>query len=254
MEVDRNFSEFDSESVGVTGGKDVSNRGSRIASTVLSPAVGLWLRSQVERVNELKVKIEGSDLQLFGGKIPQVTVAASGAVYRGLHLTEVALCGVKIRVNLGQAIKGQPLRLLEPIPVTGVLRLSQADLNESLKAPLLADALSEFLLPMLPIDCQEKSLKLENSQVTIEASLLTLSAVIAGAGGAQITLVLRTGLQLASGRELTFESPEIEFDRELLDPSNFNDFKIDFGSEVNIEELTLSPGEIVCRGGITVLP
>jgi hypothetical protein len=254
MEVDRNFSEFDSKAASVSDGDEASNRGSRIASTVLSPAVGLWLRSQVERVNELKVKIEGSDRQLFGGKIPQVTVAASGAVYRGLHLTEVALCGASIRVNLGQAIKGQPLRLLEAVPVTGVLRLIQADLNESMKAPLLADALSEFLLPMLPIDRQEKPLKLENSQIIIEAGLLTLSAAIVSAGGAQISLVLRTGLQVASGRELMFESPEVEFDRELLDASNFNDFKIDFGPEVNIAELTLSPGEIVCRGGITVLP
>ncbi|MGL5063556.1 MAG: LmeA family phospholipid-binding protein [Microcoleus sp.] len=254
MDVDRNFSQFDSEPAGVGGEEDASSRGTRIASKILSPAVRLWLRSQVERVDELKVTIEGSDRQLFGGKIPKVTVAAAGAVYMGLHLTEVALCGAKIRVNLGQVLKGQPLRLLESIPVTGVLRLSQADLNESLKAPLLADALSEFLLPMLPIGDREKPLKLENSQVTIDAGLLTLSAVIAGVGGAQIPLVLRTGLQIANGRELIFESPEIELDRQLLNASNFNDFKIDFGSEVNIEELTLSPGEIVCRGGITVLP
>ncbi|MCW6051152.1 DUF2993 domain-containing protein [Lyngbya sp. CCAP 1446/10] len=263
MTVDRNSLLFDNRA-GAAGAAETPNlgeepgtpppsQGSRIASSVLSPAVQLLLRSQVQQVDELKVKIEGSDRQIFSGAIPKVTVAASGAVYKGLHLTEVALEGCGIRINLGQALKGKPLRLLESIPVTGVLRLSQADLNASLKAPLLADALSEFLLPMLPLTDREKSLKLENSQITIEAGKLTLSATLLGAGGTQIPVVLRTGLRIASGRELVFEAPEIEVDLELKS-SDVNDFKIDFGQEVEIEDLILSPGEIVCRGSIRVLP
>ena len=263
MTVDRNSLLFDNRdsaagsggtvNLGDESGRPSPSQGSRIASAVLSPAVQLWLRSQVQQVDELKVKIEGSDRQIFSGAIPKVTAAARGAVYKGLHLTEVAIEGCGIRINLGQALKGQPLRLLESVPVAGVLRLSQADLNASLKAPLLADALSEFLLPMLPLTDREKSLKLKNSQIAIEAGLLTLSAAIVRAGGRQIPLVLRTGLRIASGRELMFESPEIEIDGELKS-SDFNGFKIDFGREVEIEELILSPGEIVCRGGIRVLP
>jgi len=262
MTVDRNSLQFDNRDDAAGSGRAVNldqdpgkpspSQGSRIASAVLSPAVQLW-RSQVQQVDELKVKIEGSDRQIFSGAIPKVTAAASGAVYKGLHLTEVALEGCGIRINLGQALKGQPLRLMESVPVAGVLRLSQADLNASLKAPLLADALSEFLLPMLPLTDREKSLKVQNSQVAIEAGVLTLSAAIWRAGGRQIPLVLRTGLRIASGRELMFEAPEIEMDGELKS-SDFNGFKIDFGPEVEIEELILSPGEIVCRGGIRVLP
>ena len=263
MTVDRNSLQFDNRdgaagsggavNLGQEPGKPTPSRGSRIASAVLSPAVQLWLRSQVQQVDELKVKIEGSDRQIFSGAIPKVTAAASGAVYKGLHLTEVALEGCGIRINLGQALKGQPLRLVESVPVAGVLRLSQADLNASLKAPLLADALSEFLRTMLPLTDREKSLKLQNSQIAIEAGVLTLSAAILRAGGRQIPLVLRTGLRMASGCELMFEAPEIEMDGELKS-SDFNGFKIDFGHEVEIEELILSPGEIVCRGGIRVLP
>ncbi|MEG4321878.1 MULTISPECIES: DUF2993 domain-containing protein [unclassified Microcoleus] len=235
------------------GGTPRPSQGSRIASSVLSPAVQLLLRSQVQQVDELKVKIEGSDRQIFSGAIPKVTAAARGAVYKGLHLTEVAIEGCGLRINLGQALKGKKVRLLESVPVSGVLRLSQADLNASLKAPLLADALSDFLLPMLPLTDGEKSLKLQNSQIKIEAAKLTLSAIILGAGGTQIPLVLRTGLRIASGRELMFESPEIEINQELK-TDNFNGFNIDFGPEVDIKELILSPGEIVCRGSIRVLP
>jgi LmeA-like phospholipid-binding len=263
MAVDRNSPEFDNFSTGVSPLETASlgeesqipprGKGSRIASAVLSPAVQWWLKSQVQHVDELKVKIEGSDRQIFSGAIPKVTAAARGAVYRGLHLTEVALEGAGIRINLGQVIKGQPLRLLESFPVFGVLRLIQADLNASLKAPLLADALSEFLLPLLPIGDREQPLKLENSQIAIEAGLLTLSAVILGVDGMQIPFRLRTGLQMASCHELMFENPEIEVSKQL-NSKIFNGFKIDFGPEVEIEELILNPGEIVCRGGIRVLP
>lgn len=263
MTVDRNSLLFDNKA-GADGSGETANlgfdpgtppppQGSRIASAVLSPAVQLWLRSQVQQVDELKVKIEGSDRQIFSGAIPKVTAAARGAVYKGLHLTEIAIEGCGIRINLGQALKGKPLRLLESVPVVGVLSVSQADLNASLKAPLLADALSEFLLPLLPIADREPSLKLQNSQIAIEAGLLTLSATILRAGGTQIPVVLRTGLRIASGRELMFENPEIEVDGELKS-SDFNGFQIDFGPEVEIDELILHPGEIVCRGAIRVLP
>ena len=263
MTFDRNSLQFDNES-GPAGELETANlgeqegipskgQGSRIASAVLSPAVQFWLRSQVQQVDELKVKIEGSDRQIFSGAIPKVTAAARGAVYRGLHLTEVAIEGASIRVNLGQVIKGQPLRLLESFPIFGTLRLIQADLNASLKAPLLADALSEFLLPLLPFTDREQPLILQNSQIAIDAGLVTLSAVILRADGTQIPFVLRTGLRMASGHELMFENPEIEVSQEL-NSKILNGFKIDFGPEIEIEELILNRGEIVCRGGIKVLP
>jgi LmeA-like phospholipid-binding len=263
MTVDRNSGEFDNFSAGVSQLETVSlgeesqipsrAKGSRIVSSVLSPAVQWWLRSQVQQVDELKVKIEGSDRQIFSGAIPKVTAAARGAVYLGLHLTEVAIEGAGIRVNLGQVIKGQPLRLLESFPVFGVLRLIQADLNASLKAPMLADALSEFLLPLLPMVDREQSIELQNSQIVIDAGLLTLSAVILRSDGTQIPFILRTNLRMASSHELMFENPEIEVSKQL-NSQIFNDFKIDFGPEVEIEELILNPGEIVCRGRIRVLP
>lgn len=265
MRLDRNSWEFDNGSgptdelgsgnFGQQHGKGIPSRsqGSRIASAVLSPAVQLWLRSQVQQVSELIVKIEGSDRQLFSGAIPKVTVTARDAVYQGLHLTSVALEGAGIRVNLGQVIKGQRLRLLESFPVFGVLRLIQADLNASLKAPLLADALSDFLLPILPLGDREQPLILQNSQILIDAGLLTLSAVILRHEGRQVPFVLRTGLRMVSGHELMLENPEIEFSqsstKHILDS-----LKIDFGPEVEIEELILNTGEIVCRGGIIVLP
>ena len=241
---------------GLLSEESLGSRGSRVVSAVLSPAVRLWLRSQVSEVKELSVKIEGSDRQILGGRVPKVAIAASGAVYQGLHLTDVSVSGTNIRINLGQVIKGKPLRLLEPIPVVGLARLKEADLNTSLSAPLLANALSDFLLPLLGLanaGNSQQQLNLQNPQVKIEAGKLTLKAGILSNNGEQVSFLLRTGLGLASCHELLFEKPEVEISQGLSS-GNLESFKLDLGSEVELEELTLTPGELICRGGIRVLP
>ncbi len=232
-----------------------SRGGSRIVSAVLSPAVQLLLRSQVSQVKELSVEISGSDRQILGGVIPKVAIAAKGAVYQGLHLTDISLVGTGIRINLGQVIKGKPLRLLEPIPVVGFAKLNEADFNISLSAPLLAKAVSDFLLPLLPVEVAnaQAGLNLQNPQIKIEVGKLILTGEILLNTGQKVTFLLRTGLGLASGHELLFEQPEVEISQELSS-GNVDSFKLDLGSEVELEELILQPGELICRGGIKVLP
>jgi hypothetical protein len=255
---------FDSQKSGdvnelLSGDRAVSSEesgsGSRIVSAVLSPAVQLLLRSQVSQVKELSVEISGRDRQILGGVVPKVAIAAKGAVYKGLHLTDISLVGTNIRINLGQVIKGKPLRLLAPIPVVGFAKLNEADLNVSLSAPLLANALSDFLLPLLPIEVRDSQagLNLQNPQIKIEMDKLILKGEILLKTGQKVTFLLRTGLGLASGHELLFEQPEVEISQGLSN-GNLDSFKLDLGSEVELEELILHPGELICRGGIRVLP
>ena len=120
-----------------------------LIGSILSKAIGLWLRSQVDKIDHLQLNIEGSNRSLLSGDIPGVSVAAENAIYQGLHLTQVQLQGSNIRFNLGQVLKGQPLHLLEPFFVTGNLHLNQLDLNQSLQAPILVQALNEFVLSLL---------------------------------------------------------------------------------------------------------
>jgi hypothetical protein len=86
--------------------KTLKPKKSTIISTVLSPALRLWLRSQVEQLEALQFNIIGGDRQILTGHIPGVSIAASGVVYQGLHLSKIQLEGTDIRVNLGQVIKG----------------------------------------------------------------------------------------------------------------------------------------------------
>jgi hypothetical protein len=238
---------------------------SRIIGSVLSPAVGLWLRSQVEKVDQLELQIEGGDRQLLTGHIPQISIMAQGVIYQGLHLNQIHLRGSGIRVNLGQVIKGKPLRLLETVPVWGELLLREAELNASLQAPLSANAVTEFVVNLLRSsdatglaeNGEEQPLNLQNLKILIGADHLTLSANLVSLSGETTLLVIRTGLQLVSGHELQLTHPQwlphLQAKRGLP-LTDLHGFEINLGSEVDIQTLTLQPGQLFCRGKINVIP
>ena len=217
---------------------------SRIISTVLSPAIRLWLRSQVERVEALEFKITGGDRQILTGNIPNISVAASQAVYQGLHLSQIQLQATQIRVNLGQVIKGKSLHLLEPVPVTGQLTLSETDLQASLKSQLLSTALSEFLGTFLT----SPNLDLNWQKITIDTGLLTLSGTLQA-----MPITIIAGLQLASPHELLLDPFQIQMPPPF-ESQNLDGFQVDLGSEVDLQEITLTSALLLCRGCLKVLP
>jgi len=239
---------------------------SQLISKVLSPAVRLWLRSQVERVEALQVKIEGGDRRILTGQIQRVGITAHKAIYQGLHLSHLQLVGENIRINLGQVLRGKPLNLLEPIPVTGSLVLEEADLNASLSAPLLANALAEFLATLLKSEIQavldaplpgHQAINLQNSQIIIAAGQLTLSASLVAVSGAVTPIVIRTGLQLKNGHTLQLDRPQwlthLQAKRGLP-LGDLDGFEVDLGSEVDLQELSLENSTLICRGRIMVTP
>ena len=216
---------------------------------MLSPAVRLWLRSQVDFVSNLEVKISGSDRQILTGYLPRVSVSAIHAVYQGLHLSQVQLVGENIRTNLGQVLRGQPLRLLEPVPVFGELLLQESDLNASLQSPLLANALTDLLRILLPAYSTHGH---RWHQITINNGQLIINATLAADTSNPLLVTIRTGLQLANCHELVLQ-PQIQTQTGTL-LVNLDSFKLDLGAEVAIEELTLNSGQMRCRGCINVIP
>jgi hypothetical protein len=241
--------------------KTLKTRKIRIISTVLSPAVQLWLRSQVERVEALQFKLIGGDRQIVTGNIPGISIAATSAVYQGLHLSKIQLEGRNIRVNLGQVIKGKPLCLLEPVPVVGQLLLSESDFQASLQSPLLSTALTEFLASLLALDeitnsddhSKYRKISFSWQQIAIDMGQLTLKGTLIDGNLQTTPVVIRAGLQLASPHELLLNPFQIQMSSAF--PSrNLDGFQVDLGSDVELQELTLTPGQLMCRGRLTVLP
>jgi len=233
-----------------------TKRKSRIVSRFLSPALQFWLKSQLEQVEQLKVHIEGGDRQIITGKIPQVSVAASNVIFRGLHLTEVKLSATGIRINIGQIIKGKPLKILESFPIFGQIKLLQSDFNASLESGILAKAIIDFLTPLLSpdfIESLEQPITFYDLQAEISTGHLSLFANVLSKFDEKITLNLQTDLKLATTCQLLLENLNFQ----VLQKSNYdfsNTIKVDLGPDVKLQELTLESGQLTCQGSLIVQP
>lgn len=245
-------------------GADESSHGdrkqSRMISRVLSPAVKLWLRSQLDHVEALELEIEAGDRQLLSGSLHQVIASANQAIYKGLHFSQVRVAAQAIQTNLGQVLRGKPFRLLVPFPVSGTVTLSEADLNASLRAPLLGNAVSDFLLGLLKSkivdDSGDTTAELQNIQVTLQNGGLILNATLVK-DNQHYPLMVQTQLAIEGGDRLRLSQFDCQLKGEM-DPRVLTDlptsFTFDLGSEVCLEELTFCPQQILCRGRITVIP
>ncbi|WP_392535873.1 DUF2993 domain-containing protein [Nostoc sp. C117] len=223
----------------------------RIITQVLTTAVKLWLRAQVSQISELEVEIKASDRQLISGRIPSVSIFATHAVYQGLLITQIQLIAENIQINIGSILKGKPLRLLEIVPVVADLTIDEKDLNASLSSNLLSSALGDLLVKVLPTYCPKtqpinwQEIILENNQIILRGMRVTNSETT--------PLEICLGLDLLNGHELQLTHIQIKDDqRDLLD--NNDGYNFDLGSDVDIQDLTLIPGKLVCRGRINVNP
>ena len=223
----------------------------RIVTSVLSKALELWLRSQVSQVSQLKVEIKASDRQILSGCVPSVSIFASNAVYQGLHLTQVQLVAESIRINIGSVLKGQSLRLLETVPVAAQLTLLEEDLNASLDSALLSTALKDVLVKLVP-EYGQNSKSISCQKITLYKGqlILTNTQVVSGELASHS---IGLSLELISSHELQIAQiePENNTSSELQQNQALN---LDLGNDVDIQELTLIPGKLVCRGRINVNP
>ncbi|AFZ33649.1 hypothetical protein Sta7437_0023 [Stanieria cyanosphaera PCC 7437] len=237
-------------------------------SKVLSTAVSLWLRSQVERIEELKLEIIGNNRQILQGYIPKVLFYSNSAVYQGLHLRQVQLQAVNIKINLAEILKGKPLKLLEPIPVTGKVLLSATDLNASLTSSLLLDGLRDVLINLLKSqEIAPSSVNLDDYQISWQnIALLDQKIMIEGCvcdlGKAEARsdrhgkvnpLSISTSLQLANCHTLLL-SPFVVAGLPELQVIQSQSLEIDLGEEVVIEHLELVWESLTCVGSLTVMP
>lgn len=223
----------------------------RLISKVLSPALWLFVRSQVEQVSHLEVQIASSDRQILSGSIPRLSIFADRVVYKGLHFAKICLMGEGMQTNLRQAMRGQPLQLLEPMDVSGEATLQEMDLNASLKSDLLSSALTELLSKLAPNNNAVRG-QIDWTKIAIAPELLLLQGNLVNSSHTT-TITLKCGLQLSSGRELLLTQPQLQISSNSL-WEQLEDHAIDLGSYVNLKELTLQSGQIVCRGSITVMP
>lgn len=228
---------------------------------LLSKAVKVYLRSQVEGVEDLQVKIAGKNRQILQGYIPQVFLSCDRAIYQGLHLSQVQLDGRDIAVNLSEVIKHKPLKLLEPVLVEIQLRLDAQDLQASLKADLLQSGLSELWQLILAAQASTgktteklRELSIEWQSLAIAEGQLNLTGFYQDSLGARQQLALSTAIDLTNPHTLCLSQLTINSDfRDLLLHHDLNSqLEIDLGTDVFFEAVTVASEEIFCSGKIRI--
>ena len=223
----------------------------KIITKVLTSAIKLWLRSQLNQVSHLEVQIEASDRQLLSGCIPGVLISASNAVYQGLHITQIELQAEKIQLNVASILKGQPLQLSAIVPVVGKLMITEQDLNNSLSSPLLLTAINDVLILLLP-EYSLNSKAINWRKITLDNQVLILHGIpISDQDGAFFNIYL--GLELLNGQELQLTQVQVKTDQEVLLEKN-SPYMINLGTDVDIEKISLIPEQLFCSGRINVNP
>jgi len=253
----------------------VKTGGSRILGRLLPAAVRLWLRSQVEQVDQLSIELSGRDRQILSGCLPGVSVFAERAIYQGLHITEVQLSAEDIRINVGQVLRGKALRLLKAFPVQGSTVLSADDLNASLNAPMLAEGLNDFWRSLIQRPDVAESVQARYGPLPLHAEVsLSRPRIQLGEGflclsfypatpteTAERPVILKTALVIASGHILRLSSarwldlsdaPEQETAGDPI--SALEGFQWDLGADTELTQLVLQASQLSCAGQIMVKP
>lgn len=230
--------------------------GSRWVSRLLPPAVRLWIHQQLDHVENLEFRLVGRDRQILSGHVPVVMLAAERAIYQGLHLSQVQAEAKHIRINLAQVLRGKSLRLLQKFPVTGSLMMSEPDLNASLAAPLMQQALQDFLQLLLQQTGLHAGLsnspEIAAATLRLQPGLITLELTTTTAAW-----ILETGLEMREGHILALSNPTLtpvgnQSPNHL--PQSVADFEIDLGDEVEISCLKIAEQRLMLQGTIYVVP
>jgi hypothetical protein len=230
---------------------NVKSRG--IISSILSPACAAWLRTQVSAVESLDIQISAGDRQILTGTIPHISIVATATVYRGISLQKIKLLAEQIEVNLGQMMRGKPFRLLQPLVVETTATIGEADLLSSLTAPLLARAVNDLVGQAigLPTGDLPGDWTIDWQQATMQAGQLTITGLIQQAGQT-IPLTVAAAVTLLEGHIIKLAP--LTVDCPLIAEPNCPDYMIDLGNEVNLSQMEIGVGELLCAGQIKIRP
>ena len=249
-------------------------RKSRLMSRVLTPAIKLWLRSQLDSIENLQLDLDSGNRELLSGAIPQVSLSASQAVYKGIHLSRTQVIAKNISTNLRQVLRGQAVKLLEPLPIELEAALTAADLAASAEAALFQDALKMGLIPLLEqqlsapsdwpfpdwqpaADGQTHELLLSALRMELKCDRLLIHAQVQHSSLKQPQIIgLDTGLKLVNPHELRLEQPQGFYlsTNKLIPLTQLSQFGFDLGPDVSLQLLRITTDAILCQGQIKIMP
>jgi hypothetical protein len=230
----------------------------QVVTNLIAPLMQLWVRSQVEQVDDLRVNVAGADPQVLNGQIDRVELSGTNLQYRGVTARSLSLRGNDIRLDTRQALAGGGLRLLKDLRAGASLRMSEADVNNYLASPAFQEQIRNLTV-RLPAELsgdrapREVPLELREPRARLLKDRLELAAVVRIANGEPAPLRLSTGVAVAGPHQLRLVDPR------LLDNEN-NSFPIasldgrliQLGEELTLTQVSVLPNLLVLEGSYLI--
>lgn len=244
-----------------------SPQGSRLISRVLPVAVKFWLQSQLDDIGELAFDIQAADRQVLSGNIPGIALSAQRAVYQGVRITDVAVQASDIQINIGQVVRGKPLRLKRAFPIAGNVVLSREDLAASSTNSSLAAGLLDVWKTLLAKDDVVQEISNcygAQSQVLQDPQLSQYQSKLQTVERGLILSLVRQGReeiglhgQIAVDQGHVLRLAQAHWclpSGERVPSSALTNFCWDLGEQVQLETLVLTDAQLTCQCRIMVNP
>lgn len=244
-----------------------SSQGSRLISRVLPMAVKFWLQTQLEDIGALMFEIQATDRQVLSGHIPGIALSAQQAVYQGVRITDVNVHASDIKINIGQVLRGKPLRLKQAFPIEGKVAFDMDALAASSTESILADGLLDFWQTLLAKEdvaaevvthygadmaaFNDSQLPLYQSKMQTLETDLVLYLVRDG----QAELGLRGCLEVDHGHILRLTQAQWCLSSgEHVRSDALSDFCWNLGEQTHLQSLIVQDDQLTCQCRIMVEP
>ncbi|MBT9315068.1 LmeA family phospholipid-binding protein [Leptothoe spongobia] len=244
-----------------------SSKGSRLISRMLPVAVKFWLQTQLDEIGDLTFEIQATDRQVLSGNIPGVSLSAQQAVYQGVCITDVTVQASDIQINIGQVLRGKPLRLKQAFPIEGQVAFDGNSLGTSSTESVLADGLLDFWQTLLAKEdvatevahhygpdiavFQDPQLAQYQSRMEILGTDLVLHLVRQG----QSDLELRGWVDVEQGHMLRLTTARWCLPSgDQVQSEALSDFSWNLGKQTDLRSLTIQNDQLTCQCKIMVQP
>lgn len=243
-----------------------SPKGSRLISRVLPVAVKFWLQTQLDEMGELVFDIQATDRQVLSGNIPGISLSAQQAVYQGVRITDVAVRARDIQINIGQVLRGKPLRLKQAFPIEGQVAFDGESLGVSSQDSILAAGLLEFWQTLLaketvaaevithygPVAAlQDPQLAQYHSRLDISNADLVLHLLHQD----RSEIVLNASVEVEQGHILRLSNPQWDLPSgEQILSDALQGFDWNLGEQTDVRSLIIQNDQLTCQCRIMVQP
>ena len=240
-------------------------KGSRLISRILPVAVKFWLQTQLDEIGDLTFDIQATDRQVLSGQIPGLALAAQQAIYQGVRLTDISAQASNIEINIGQVLRGKPLRLKQAFPIEGQVVLDGDDLAASANASVLADGLLDFWQTLLAKDnvaaeiathYGPDSLALQG-MAQYRSNLQTVGTDLALTllRPDQSDICLQGSIDVDQGHILRLATAQWRLPSGQLVPSAaLRGFGWNLGEQTDLQSLVIENNQLICQCRIMVQP